>query len=318
MTTTDLLDAVHRVELLDHDTARCGDRTVTAAGLHAAVYDHLYLGRDHDPAATPDRRLPADREHPAFVAALRRADGGRRRWQPGWRLDRADGDRLTVVGTDDGVRVTARPDEVRPAGDGVEVAFPAERRFVSPGFYLTTGLAGPGSGPVLRWYLNTTADGAAALLGALVGGLDAAGLPFTVKTLNDPAAHPRPDALVLYTPRGDSAATAPVVRAALAAPGVRLRPSVPAFTRAVAPGVAVADEPARTAAGALSFGQHRCLLLVRGVLAAGAGAGVAARWDGVRAEFTAAGLDPDRPHLGPGGAEPDLGAGVLAGAGGPR
>ncbi|WP_116947187.1 T3SS effector HopA1 family protein [Jiangella endophytica] len=305
MTTIDLLDATRLIEPLDERSVRCGAVTVAASALHAAVYQHLYLGRPYDPAAPEDRRLAADREDPAFVAGLRAADGGRRRWRRGWRLDRSDGDRLTLVAAADGVRLTAAPGEVRAVASGVEVAVPTERRFVSAGFYLTTGLAGTGAdaGPVLRWYANTTADGAAPLLRALIRDLDAAGLPFTVKTLNDPAAHPRPDALVLYTPRAASAAVAALLRTVLAEPGVRLRPAVPAFTRTVAPGLAIADEPG----GALSFGQHRCLLLVRGVLAAGTDASVEERWDRVRTAFGEAGLDPARPHLGPGAAEPDTG-----------
>lgn len=317
MTTTDLLAAARRVAYLGPGVVRCGDRTVTAAEdtrlravLHAAVYDHVYLGRPRPPAAdADDRRLALDREDPAFVSTLRAADGGRRRWLPGWLPDRADGDRLTVTSIGDGVRVTVTAAEVREAAVGVEVSFPTERRFVSAGFYLTTGLAGSGTddGPVLRWYLGVTAAAAAPLLRALVRELDAAGLPFTVKTLNDPDAHPRPDALVLYTPRAAAASAGSALMRALDEPGVTLRPEVPAFTRALAPGIAIADEPPRGPGGAaVSFGQHRCLLLVQGVLAAGPGAGLTHRWERVRTEFVAAGLDPDRPHLSPGAAEPDV------------
>ncbi|HEX4611434.1 MAG TPA: T3SS effector HopA1 family protein, partial [Urbifossiella sp.] len=74
-----------------------------------------------------------------------------------------------------------------------------------------------------------------------------------------------------------------------------LRPEVPLFTRALAPGLGVAEDPG----GALSFGQHRCRLAARAAWAA------FSRGDAdpaaVCAELLrAAGLDPDRPHLEPG------------------
>ena len=175
-----------------------------------------------------------------------------------------------------------------------------------PAFYLTVGLAGNGTGravpDVLRWYLNVPADGAAALLQTLVEHLDAGGIPFTVKTLNDPAQHPRPDAMVLYTDRARTPAVAPVVRMSLEQTNVVLRDAVPAFTRRLASGVAIADEPARERR-TLSFGQHRSLLVVRGILAAGVGADLQTRWTAVDAEFRRARLDPERPHLGSGNAE---------------
>lgn len=332
------------VELLDERTVRCGDLAVTAAGerpltlLHRLVYQRVYLGLPPMAEPVEDRRLAPDREDPTLVAALRRADGGRLRWEGGWRHERTTPRGVVVRAVADGVRAVAAAHEVRPTsptdaggrapgvqaplseeraraareqaparaayapGLEVEVAVPTEHRFVSPGFYLTTGLAGRAAGSVVRWYVNVTADAAPSLLARIVLDLDLLELRYTVKTLNDPAAHPRPDALVLYTRRDDACAVAPVLRTALADLGSTLRPRVPAFTRRLAPGVAVADEPVQGSVP-LSFGQHRCLVLVRGVLAAGAGAGPEERWSHVARAWADARLDPALPHLGPGNAE---------------
>ena len=319
-TDTGVHAATEQVELIDERTYRCGELISTAdpapegtalsAALHRAVYSRLYLGLQRDASDPADRRLATAREDAAFVATLRTAEGGRQRWEGGWRMDASGTGWVAVRSLHDGVQVRCHPAQVMPngagPGDEVQVAFPTERRFVSPAFYLTVGLAGNGTGravpDVLRWYLNVPADGAAALLQTLVEHLDAGGIPFTVKTLNDPAQHPRPDAMVLYTDRARTPAVAPVVRMSLEQTGVVLRDAVPAFTRRLASGVAIADEPARERR-TLSFGQHRSLLVVRGILAAGVGADLQTRWTAVDAEFRRAGLDPERPHLGSGNAE---------------
>jgi hypothetical protein len=329
MAPTDLLTATEQVELIEEHTFRCGvliarsdpgtGRASLLAALHRAAYSRLYLGLERETMDPPDRRLSTAREDPAFVAGLRQADGGRQRWECGWRREPSSSDSLVVTSLLDGVRVRCAPGQVRPIdarpGQEVEVAFPTERRFVSPGFYLTVGLAGNGTGSavrprgeVLRWYLNVPAASAGPLLRPLIERLDEARIAFTVKTLNDPAQHPRPDAVVLYTDRSLAHAVSPVLQASLAASGVALRDPVPAFTRRLASGVAIADEPT-CRRPALSFGQHRSLLLVRGVLAAGVGADLASRWAAVSAEFTAAGLDPSRPHLGPANSELSFGRG---------
>src|SRR5690606_5583407 len=146
----------------------------------------------------------------------------------------------------------------------------------------------------LRWYLNAAPAGAPDLFGRLVVALDAAGCPFTIKTLNDPHAPARPDAMVLYTAR--DAELAELVRSALI--DARLRDGVPAFTRRLAPGVAIADDVSLTERRRLSFGLHRSLLVAQGVLAAGAGS--ADRQRSIATAFRQAGLHPARPHLAPG------------------
>ena len=308
-------DLTAQIEALGPDAATVAATVVTAPRpdlleqtLTNAIYTRLYLGLAEEARAGTDRRLPSSREDGTLVAGFVDADGGRSVWEPGWRVARAVDADLELRSDLDGVLVLATAAQVRPTGadigEQVLLQMPTERRHASPGFYLTGGRAGHGSHSCLRWYLNVRPPDAARVLACLIHGLDEAGLPFTVKTLNERQAPARPDAMVLYTSR--DAGLAPLVRTALTDASVELRERVPAFTRQLAPGVGIADEPAHTGTP-LSFGQHRSMLLARGVIAAGPGASRADRCEQVRRAFQSEGLDATRPHLSAGVAELDLG-----------
>ena len=83
------------------------------------------------------------------------------------------------------------------------------------------------------------------------------------------------------------------VRALAPACRPHLRDEVPAFTRPLAPGVAVGEHLPRLGA---SFGSTRCRLLAEAIVDAH-GLGLDARLDTVRRRFEVAGLDLDRPYL---------------------
>jgi hypothetical protein len=148
------------------------------------------------------------------------------------------------------------------------------------GWFHARGTALGRTDDVARVYLHVARGGARALVAALARLDHAPGVPFRFKVATEPAALARVDCAVLYVPRG----RAPAALARLhrdAAPW--LRDGTPPWTRALARGVAWADDPG----GGVSFGLHRCGLAVDGLRA-----GI-----GVDAAFRAAGLDPTQPHL---------------------
>jgi HopA1 effector protein family len=264
-----------------------------APGLHAALTDALldryFLGGAGRPAWSD----------PALVRRVGALLGHRCCWEGGWR----------VVGSwargwlaqRDGLVLPVDDDEVRFGTDGVRVRFPAERPQSSGGWLVLAGTAGPAprTGRLAECSLHLVPATAPGLLAGLVGRLDGLRLPFTARLLTDPTVTGRPDAAVVTAARADLPA---VVLAALGLHGgarAGFGDAVPGFTRALAPGVAVADLPAPGP----GFGRHRCGLAAAGLLAAGPGAGDAQRLAAVRAAFTAAGLDPGAPHLGPGEAD---------------
>jgi hypothetical protein len=148
-------------------------------------------------------------------------------------------------------------------------------------------------------YLHLQPGTAPDVFARMVASLDGYGLGFRAELAGDPAACARTDTAVVTVRRSD---VPTVARAALRLQQrspFALAPSVPAFTRQLAPGVAVADEPGP----GTTFGRHRCRLIAAGILAAGHGAGPAARRVAVLRTLTAAGLDPAALHLNRGGRE---------------
>jgi HopA1 effector protein family len=262
-------------------------------GAHAALTDAL-LDRYHlGGAARPAWSDPA---------LLRRAGdllGSRCCWESGWRVVSSWARGWLVER--DGLVLPVEDDEVRFATAGVRVRFPADRPQSSGGWLVVAGAAGPAprAGRLAECSLHLLGGSAPEVFAALVTRLDALHLAFTARLLADPSVTGRPDSAVVTAARADLPSLVLVSLGLHGGARGAFGDAVPGFTRAVAPGVAVADSPG---AGP-GFGRHRCGLVAAGLLAAGPDAGPAERLAAVRAAFTAAGLDPAAPHLGPGGAD---------------
>jgi hypothetical protein len=248
---------------------------------------HARVGRV---AAPPAPREPTD---PRFLRSLRELLGRRFWWDDGWRVVGHPAPGRWEVERD-GLVLTVTDRELRPVVTGMQVRFPAERPCAVPGRFTVTGTRGPArQGPTASCYLDLAPADAPSLVTDLVSRLDVLGVPFSAAVLDDPAAFGRPDAVVVTTARGHLAT---VARTALGLHGgarASFGSAVPAFTRALAPGVAIADDPADGS----GFGRHRCRAVAAGLLAAGQDAGVADRLSAVRTSLRRHGVDPAAPHL---------------------
>jgi hypothetical protein len=218
----------------------------------------------------------------------------------------------------DGLEVWAQLEDYEPVegealmpGAQVVLRLPKELLGASPGYYLALGdaplesVARPTSdgapdaaSRIVRVYWHLMASGAVPFLRRATRALNAAGLPFRLKVLNDPDAFTRCDAAVLYLRRRDYIACAEALRRIYHATASTLRPSVPAFTKPLVPGVGLAEGPA----GGESFGLHRCLLVAEGMLRAHEAGRTALeeRLDIVASCLATAGVRPDAPFLDPG------------------
>jgi hypothetical protein len=181
---------------------------------------------------------------------------------------------------------------------------PNELRKLSPGFYMVLGDAGFETErplPIVRFYWHLSSAAAPRLVHALTSRINAAGLPFRAKVVNDPVRYTRCDAGVLYVHGHDYDEIAPIVRATYRELASGLRPATPAFAKPLAPGLAVAEDPG----DGDSFGMHRARLLAEGIVAAherGA-VDVPSAVDVVAERFAQAGLDLDTPYVNPGSAD---------------
>jgi hypothetical protein len=173
-----------------------------------------------------------------------------------------------------------------------------ELRELLGGFYTALGNAEEPEGPGLRIYWNLYSAGGPLLVERLTSRLNAAGIPFWLKVLKDPAHYGRTDSAVLYLPREVYPAAAPLLAEIRLALAPYLKAPVSAYVRRLAPGIGLAEDPVPDE----SFGQHRSRLLA-GLMYSEpslAAETIAGRMRVLIDGIAAAGLDAGHLHLAPG------------------
>jgi len=265
-------------------------RAYLLACLREELYWSFYCRGRVVPARWGEAGPPS--AHAGLVEAIEQANTGRAGWEPGWTVERLDGEGAIVTSRTH--RAWARPAACRgtvtPRAQ-VSLPLPSVLPALSPGFITLIGDAGDGAGCV-RVYWHVTAPGAPVLVRALTSRLNAAALPFRLKLAHHPLRFDRCDAAVLYLRVGDFSALRPALESLAAELAGWLRPLVPAFTLPLAPGVGLAEDDAGE-----SFGVRRCMLLAEGILDAHEQRG--APPSAIAAAFARAGVDIDAPYLEP-------------------
>jgi hypothetical protein len=243
---------------------------------------------------------------PALVEAMSRANPGRGSWEPGWTVERVNGEWAVV--TTGRLRARVRTSDCRAesgavrAGAAVSVALPKQLPEWSPGFFTVVSDI-PDFAPsvsAVRVYWNITRAGAPALVGALSSRLNGDGAPFRLKVADHPYRLRRCDAAVLYL-RGDVFhETRDALRAVATALRDRLEPPIPAFTLELAPGVGLAED----AGDNRSFGERRCALLADAIVRAHEHGSMHAdaQLEAIATRFAEDGVEIEAPYL-----EPSLG-----------
>ncbi len=280
------------------------------AALAHDLYERLYLRPSPPPLAAPDVLAGSD-----LLAALSEANSGRGHWESGWSVRRVEEDGRIVVAREGvefwapaaGVRVQTGP--IR-SGEPCRVRVAKELRSLVPGFYVAIGEETSdadhhrgGSDPLVRYYWHLTPDAAAGFVATATTLLNESRFPFQLKVLRHPHAYHRADAGVLYLRRRHRSRLDAVIGHIYSAVASRLRPDVPLFTRRLADGLGFAEDPE----GSLSFGQHRCQIVAESLWQSFQSGEFDRdrRAESLASAFLRAGLDPLRPHLGPGSGEDD-------------
>ena len=279
-------------------------RAYWIAALENVLYESFYCPGAPTPLAMSERGA-APRSDPAIVEELSAANAGSGCWAEGWRIE-ARSDEDLLVGKD-GLRLLIAPSQARAAvggpltGGPVQIRLPKELAFASPGYYTALGdtdLRAERSHPLLRLYFHVVPSAASNLMAAVTSSLNEVGVAFRLKVVDAPEQYSRCDAAVLYIGATGFEAVRSLLRDVFSRPGVPLQERTPAFTKALRPGIGLAEQPA----SGESFGTDRCRLLAEGVVEAHDRGATRTheRLAVVTAHFASRGVDLDAPYLEPG------------------
>lgn len=282
-------------------------RAYLAYVLRAQLYEDMYCRGTPTPSLLESLPKLAD-PHPPLAEALSAVNSGRAYHEPGWVVTELASAGGLVVQSED-LELNIQAGDCIPAEDGkpiepgskVSVRLPCEMLGISPGFYMARGEAPVADDPdarLIRYYWNITPSAAVPLIALLTGQLNRSGIPFKLKVVNDPSAFTRCDAGVLYVAPDDYAAVTDIVRRTLSVLQRQMRYTTPAFTKRLAPGLGLAEDPG----GRAGFGLHRCGIVGEGLIRAYE-QGLQSRDDRLAVvldTFEESGITIDAPYLNPG------------------
>lgn len=191
--------------------------------------------------------------------------------------------------------------EERSAVVGDSVAIKMPRNLVQNGFYMAVGNAGHDRGisQTVRIYFNLSAEGAVAVMGNLTQQLNQIDIPFAFKALYNPDDYKRYDSAVLYFDRNYYQDIRQVLQKVYTDERSHFQPEIPLFTKFLAPGLAVAEEPDYKFAAVESFGMNRCQIVANGLIEARqqGNESTECRMNAIFQQFSLLGIDWQRPYL---------------------
>lgn len=152
-----------------------------------------------------------------------------------------------------------------------------------------------------RIYLNLTPSGAIAMMESLTMQLNDAVIPFNFQVPYNPSAYGRYDSGVLYFQRHDYPAVREVLQAVYAQHQSHFHPEIPLFTKFLASGLSLAEEPTKKFVSRESFGINRCQLVANALFEAWQKGrnSTEERMRTICKHFASFGIDLQRPYLNP-------------------
>ncbi len=238
----------------------------------------------------------------AYRDALAVANQSRDGWHAGWQIRELRGSGAAEITdgrrTYDAVSTDYAPmfgaDLGPHRGQPVLLRWRRGSTTMQAGTYYVFGETIPASNhsEIRRIYCNMSPHVTIGMVKQLTGDLNTARVPFTLKTMLEPADRDRADATVLYVRADSFDVVIDCIRALPSWLRARLTPAVPLFTHEVIPGIGWASEPSTGE----SFGMHRCRLVAEALIAS-AGGTLCGLIERAHQTFRHAGVDPREPHL---------------------
>lgn len=287
--------------------------------LRSFLYGIYYNGSMRS-ALAPDAEgngLPLDLENNtvlgvdvAFYQRLHESNFGQGYFDPTWAVLREESDGSLAV-TKGGLRLHIQRDKyLQPSqqaavvGDSVAILMPKNR--MQNGFYMAIGNLGfsriedsKSQQVTVRIYFNLTSSGAVAVMGSLTQLLNEIAIPFSFKVLYNPKDYQRYDSGVLYFDKKDYEAVGRVLKIVYAEQRSHFKPEVPLFTKQLAAGLGLAEEPEQKFAEQESFGMNRCQIVANGLLEAcqQGNDSLEGRMKAIFRKFSRFGIDLNRVYL---------------------
>jgi HopA1 effector protein family len=239
----------------------------------------------------------------AFYDRLHENNRGRGYWSHNWQVVKEEIDGALAVHKD-GLTLHIGRDALQTAAVGHFVAIKMPKNLVQNGFYMAVANAGTSprqNQTLVRVYFNLTPDGAVAVMDNLTSQLNAMSIAFSFKALYNPSDYERYDSAVLYFDKKDYEAVHPVLERLYADNQSHFQEQVPLFTKFIAPGLAIAEEPNHRFNDHESFGTHRCQIIANGLIEAWQQGNntPAGRMASILQHFSSLKIELQRPYLNP-------------------
>jgi len=211
---------------------------------------------------------------PVFYKSIHENNLGQGLFDPGWQVVRQEIDGVKIVRKGELTLYVDPQQHLQPKdrtaeiGQTVAILVP-KNRFMS-GFYVAVGNAGQQSPfePTTRIYLNLISEGAPVLMKNITEIFNNHQLAFTFKVLYNPQEYTRYDAGVLYFNKEDFELFHPLLCELYRKNSHYFKPQIPLFTKFLAPGFGLAEEPSMKFMAEESFGLNRCQIVTNALLEA--------------------------------------------------
>lgn len=270
------------------------------------LYQFCYCTSFKNGRPTP---LAPSAPDPAFLPSLSAANTSRETWDPGWQISATMPGGQFLVQKGPLLRAVWPGEFLVHGGTGmapivgasVSLYFPRESTVMQPGFYFAFSEAvgdWQDDASLVRFYWNVKDSGAAELLRSVTTELNRFRVPFRYKCLTAREAYMRLDAGVLYVARRLYRIAVELLFDVHREVGEHLEPDTPLFTKRLAPGLGLAEDPGMME----SFGTNRCRILAEAIWEAFV-RGVheeRGRLQIVAQHFDKAGISLEAPYLNPG------------------
>ena len=245
-----------------------------------------------------------------FYDRLHQSNAGEGYFDQGWQVAKEESDGSLAV-IKHGLtlhierdRHLSSAEKSATVGDLVAIRMP--RNLVQNGFYVAVSSLGTENfsssdnyAGTVRIYFNLKAEGAIAIMGSLTQKLKEIQLPFTFKVLYNPSDYGRHDSGVLYFEKSKYEQVRQILQTVYTENQSYFQTKVPLFTKLLAPGLGLAEEPDQKFTVQESFGMNRCQIVVNGLLEARQKGDESPenRLKSAIDQFSLLGIDWQRPYL---------------------